>query len=74
MPDDLRIRTIKKLQLALQQPYNSHILQQLRNVIAGLENAKFDAELHRQFKLQTAKFDKIRNRNFTETFPELDNL
>jgi sulfatase maturation enzyme AslB (radical SAM superfamily) len=51
--------------------YNSDIKTQIDNVIRQLESSTVNDELRRQFKHTTDHYDSIRNRMFTDTFPEL---
>lgn len=67
--DTQRLILINKLSNA---NYSPHINQQIKNIIINLENSKFNPVLADQFIKVTAHYDEIRNRNFKETFPELN--
>lgn len=54
--------------------YNKNIDSQIKKVITYIKNSKYDPKLRDQFLKRTAYYDKIRNRNFAETFPELFEL
>ena len=44
---------------------------QLKGVLRYIDNSKFDENAYKLFKAKTFYYDKIRNRDFVETFPEL---
>jgi sulfatase maturation enzyme AslB (radical SAM superfamily) len=69
LPDIQRLALINKLSNA---NYSPHINQQIKNVILHLENSKFNPALAAQFVKVTAHYDSIRNKDFKETFPELN--
>jgi radical SAM protein with 4Fe4S-binding SPASM domain len=68
LPDKLREETINKLSTAQITPY---IDFQIKTVVNLLTNTTYDESLNQKFKEITIHYDKIRNRNFVETFPEL---
>jgi MoaA/NifB/PqqE/SkfB family radical SAM enzyme len=59
---------IKKLS---ERKYNNSIRSRIKNVIRQLESSTVNDELRRQFKDQTNHYDSIRNKQFTDIFPEL---
>ncbi len=59
---------IKKL---TERKYNNNTRSRINNVIRQLESSTTNDELRRQFKDQTDHYDAIRNKRFTDTFPEL---
>jgi len=59
---------IKKLS---ERNYNNSIRFRIKNVIRQLESSTVNDELRRQFKDQTNHYDSIRNKQFTDIFPEL---
>ena len=54
--------------------YGKQINQQIQKVITYVKNSTYNPELKEQFLSSTFYFDNIRNRNFLETFPELNYL
>ena len=71
LPAELLDNIVFKLGL---EKYNSNIQQQLDNVIAALKASQYDPTLHYKFIQQTMHYDNLRNRKFSETFPELKEL
>jgi hypothetical protein len=67
---DIETKTeiIKKLS---ERNYNKSIRSRINNVIRHLESSTANDELRRQFKDQTNHYDSIRNKQFTDIFPEL---
>lgn len=53
--------------------YNTHINNQIKSVIQSLNNSTYDLNLKQRFLDITRHYDTIRNRNFSNTFPELRN-
>ena len=51
--------------------YPGHLQSQIDNVLRHLDNSTTDNNLQRQFKRHTDYYDGIRNKKFTNTFPEL---
>lgn len=58
----------------LNTKYPAHVKSQIDDIIKHIKNSKFDLNLQKQFKKNTEYYDKIRNKNFVETFPELKNF
>ena len=54
--------------------YGEKINRQIQKVITYVKNSTYNPELKEQFLNSTFYFDNIRNRNFLETFPELNYL
>ena len=65
---ETKTEIIKKLS---ERNYNNSIRSRINNVIRHLESSTANDELRRQFKDQTNHYDSIRNKQFTNTFPEL---
>ena len=51
--------------------FNKNIKHQVENIIKHINSSVFDIELQKKFKVHTDRYDTIRNKKFTETFPEL---
>jgi sulfatase maturation enzyme AslB (radical SAM superfamily) len=51
--------------------YSAHINKLVNQVISTLQNTEYNNYARQQFVKQTSHYDKIRNRNFADTFPEL---
>lgn len=51
--------------------YNKNVNSQINKVITYINNSTYNPALKSEFLSRTAHFDKIRNRNFEKTFPEL---
>ena len=66
--DNIKNEIIEKLQNV---KINSHVNQQIENVISHVKNSKYDPFLKEQFLEETDKYDDMRDRNFVSTFPEL---
>lgn len=66
IPDTLRLRTIELLSKVNDR--------QVQNVVAALKESAYDPVLHRKFTETTMYYDKLRNRNFSNTFPELQEI
>ena len=49
-------------------------MTQLRGVLRYIDNSEYDSEAHSKFKFHTKHYDKIRNRDFNKTFPELNGV
>lgn len=73
LPSDLKDKTIDKL-LSNKEKYNKHVKHEIEKVISQLKNSNYNVELAKQFKDNTLYYDKIRNRNFVDTFPELKEI
>lgn len=54
--------------------YNKRIMEQIEKVIIYLKNSTYNQELRDEFLRQNDYYDKVRNRNFIQTFPELFRL
>lgn len=73
LPDNLRKETIEKLNDSKGR-FNKKIQFEINSVISQLENTTYDKELAKQFVRSTQYYDRIRNRNFVETFPEISEI
>jgi predicted nucleic acid-binding protein len=71
LPDNLKKLIISRL---INLNYTESINKEIQKVITYLQNSKYDPELREQFIKTTLHYDKIRNRNFINTFPELESL
>ena len=71
--DMLKWSVINKIK-AKAHKYNAHVQGLLRDVVRHLENSEYDENLKEQFIVHTDYYDKIRNRNFLKTFPELKEI
>jgi sulfatase maturation enzyme AslB (radical SAM superfamily) len=71
LPDNFRNEIITKLSSFDSSPY---INREINGIINKLDNTVYDDSLNQKFKIVNDRYDKIRNRNFIETFPELSNL
>jgi hypothetical protein len=68
---DLKNQIIDKIR---SKSYNKNIDKELNKIVMYLENSVYNEQLRKQFILITDHYDKIRNRNFLKTFPELQGL
>ncbi len=71
IPDNVKQRIINKLSNVNYTPY---INRQIKNTINYLKNSNFNIEDNKNFILETEKYDKIRNRKFADTFPEIQQI
>jgi len=69
--DKLKSTIIDKLSKAT---FNRAVNTQIQNVILSLKKSKYDEQLLQEFRKITLEYDTLRNRNFLETFPELDSV
>jgi radical SAM protein with 4Fe4S-binding SPASM domain len=69
--DKLKSNIIDKLSSAT---FNRAVNTQIQNVILSLKKSKYDEQLLQEFRKITLEYDTLRNRNFLETFPELDSV
>lgn len=53
---------------------NTYIKNEINGIINKLNNTVYNESLNQQFRIFNDRYDKIRNRNFIETFPELSSL
>jgi len=68
LDQDLKFKIIEKIS---KRTYNKNIQSQLNNIVGHLNSSTYQNDLKLEFKKQTDYYDKIRNRDFRETFPEL---
>jgi hypothetical protein len=71
IPDDLKKIIMNKLN---NLNYTQSINKEIQKVITYLQNSNYDPMLRKQFINTTTHYDKIRNRSFVNTFPELREL
>lgn len=71
--DTLKWSVINKIK-AKSHKYNAHVQGLLRDVVRHLESSNYDENLKEQFIVHTDYYDKIRNRDFLKTFPELKEI
>ena len=71
LDDNMKYRIIDKLSNVC---YNKNINLQIEKVITYIKNSNYNPQLRDEFLRRTSYYDKIRNRNFVETFPELFEL
>lgn len=65
---EMKLKIVDKLSKI---QYNSNVRSQIDNVVKQLTLSSLDVSLQKQFKKHTEYYDRIRNRKFTDTFPEL---
>ncbi len=68
---DLKNKIIDKIK---SRSYNKNIDKELNKIVMYLENSRYDEQLRKRFIEITNYYDKIRNRNFLKTFPEMQGL
>jgi hypothetical protein len=66
--DKEKAKIVKKLS---SKSYGKYLDSQIANVINYVNGGKYDPGLKTKFKIETKNFDRIRNRDFENTFPEL---
>jgi radical SAM protein with 4Fe4S-binding SPASM domain len=71
IPDNLKKIIINRL---TNLNYNQSINNEIKKVIIYLQNSEYNSALREQFINTTTHYDKIRNRSFVNTFPELREL
>lgn len=71
LPANLKQFAYHKITKYLQTAPLNGIANQLKGVLRYLESSEYDPEAHSKFKFHTEHYDKIRNRDFNKTFPEL---
>jgi MoaA/NifB/PqqE/SkfB family radical SAM enzyme len=71
IPNELKSQIIDKLSNV---KYTPTIDKEIQKVITYLKNSNYNPALRDQFIKNTLYYDKIRNRNFIHTFPELQSL
>jgi MoaA/NifB/PqqE/SkfB family radical SAM enzyme len=69
--DNLKSNIIEKLSTVT---YSPAIDDQIKNVILSLKSSKYNKDLYLEFIKVTREFDLLRNRNFENTFPELNDM
>ena len=71
LPSNLKQFAYQKIAQYLQTAPRNGIANQLKGVLRYIESSEYDPEAHSKFKFYTEHYDKIRNRDFKKTFPEL---
>ena len=71
LTDEQRHTAIDKLQAYANTVTHTEHLRYVNGVIDYLQKSTFDQSANDLFKSKNMYFDKIRNRSFDETFPEL---
>lgn len=74
MPIALKQIAYQKIAQYLQTATSDGLMTQLRGVLRYIDNSEYDSEAHSKFKFHTKHYDKIRNRDFNKTFPELNGV
>jgi len=70
--DDINKKNIKKKLQS--KKYNDNINQQIEIIVNAIDNSIYDDNHRKTFISMTDYYDKIRNRDFKKTFPELNFL
>jgi len=71
IPDRLKQKIILELKRI---DFSSNVNDKISSIIHFLGKSKYNADLHKQFIIKTQYYDNIRNRQFNNYFPELDEL
>jgi radical SAM protein with 4Fe4S-binding SPASM domain len=71
LPDNLKTLIISRL---TDLNYTPSINNEIQKVITYLKNSTYNSELHNRLIKENDYYDNIRNRNFLQTFPELESL
>jgi radical SAM protein with 4Fe4S-binding SPASM domain len=71
LPDNLKTIIINRLS---EVNYTTSINNEIQKVITYLKNSTYNPELREQFIKTTIYYDRIRNKDFLQTFPELESL
>ena len=66
--DTIKQDIIKKLSSV---SYNEYVNQKIKEIIINLESSVYNSDIKDKFLNRTAHFDKLRNKDFRKTFPEL---
>jgi hypothetical protein len=69
--DEIKSQILIKLKAS---HFTDNIDKKISDVIARLVASQYNENLRQKFWIKTQYYDKIRNRNFIQTFPELANL
>lgn len=54
--------------------YDDNITHQISNVLMNLKTSQYNPDLHYKFVEKTMYYDKLRNKDFKKTFPEIQHL
>jgi radical SAM protein with 4Fe4S-binding SPASM domain len=71
LPDNLKTIIINRLS---DIDYTTPINNEIQKVITYLKNSTYNSESREEFIKTTMHYDRIRNRDFLKTFPELESL
>ena len=74
LPDDKKQEACQRITQYLQTAPSNGIAEQLKGVLRYIKSSVYDAKAHNKFKVHTEHYDKIRNRDFNKTFPELNGV
>ncbi|MAV94139.1 MAG: hypothetical protein CMA31_00455 [Euryarchaeota archaeon] len=74
LPGNLKQFAYQKIATHLQTTTSNGLINQLKGVLRYIESSEYDPEAHSKFKTYTEHYDKIRNRDFNKTFPELNGV
>ena len=74
LPSNLKQVAYQKIAQYLQTAPHNGLANQLSGVLRYINNSEYDPEAHSKFRFYTEHYDKIRNRNFNKTFPELNGV
>jgi molybdenum cofactor biosynthesis enzyme MoaA len=69
LDSEIKALIIKKL---LSRQYTKNVSREIESIIKQLSSSVFDANLQKQFKFYTDYYDTIRDKQFIQTFPELE--
>jgi len=69
--NELKSNIINKLSKA---KFSPAVNKRIQDVILSLKQSTYDEQLLQEFKKITFEYDTLRNRNFLETFPELNSM
>jgi len=69
--NEMKNKIIKKLS---DVSFNNFVNQRIKEVITHIEYSVYRPEIKDRFLNRTAHFDKLRNKDFKKTFPELANI
>jgi len=74
LPAKLKQVAYQKITQYLQTVTSDGLRKQLEGVLRYITSSTYDAKAHDKFKVHTEHYDKIRNRDFNKTFPELNGV
>ena len=74
LPQHLKQVAYQKITQYLQTAPRNGLANQLNGVLRYIDTSVYDPKAHSKFKSYTEHYDKIRNREFNKTFPELNGV